>query len=275
MSRRDRRRISITALEGGVLRRRTDCLAEEAPLEIHIAGVPPLVTMRTPGQDEELVAGLMFSEGVVRDASEIVSLRPGAGARGRIVRLMLRAAARRRLPLAERSSLASSACGICGKPSFSTALLDRQPPPRGAERIGPHVLDCLPGRLRAAQGLFERTGGLHAAGLFSATGELLAAREDVGRHNALDKLVGWGLRGGSLPWSDRIMLLSGRASYELLHKCVMAGVPVVCAISAPSSLAVDIARRFGVTLAGFLRDGRVNLYSAPWRVSGAAAQRRG
>ncbi len=268
------RRVVMTRLHGDCREQGEDLLAEEAPLEIHVAGAQPLVTMRTPGDDLDLAAGLMFTEGVVREVGEIVSLRHTAGSRGQVVRMMLRAPARRRLPRAERSTLASSACGVCGKPRFSTAVLRRQRPPVGAAAVASATLHALPGRLQAAQGLFRRTGGLHAAALFSAAGELLAVREDVGRHNALDKLIGWGFGAGLLPWHDRVVMLSGRASYELLQKCVMAGVPVVCAISAPSTLAVEIAQQFGITLVGFLRDGRANVYSADWRIRDAAGDDR-
>ncbi|MFN2463711.1 MAG: formate dehydrogenase accessory sulfurtransferase FdhD, partial [Candidatus Dormibacteria bacterium] len=171
------------------------------------------------------------------------------------------------LRVLDRNFYTSSACGVCGKASID-ALKVRDPGclVQGSPVVTAPVLRSLPERLRASQGLFEATGGLHAAGLFTPSGDLLVLREDVGRHNAVDKVVGWGLLGGHLPFRDAILLVSGRTSYEILQKAVAAGVPVVCAISAPSSLAVDVAREFGVTLVGFLRGGRFNVYSGWERI---------
>ena len=258
---------TIQAYADGELAACDDHLAVERALEIHVAGADPLITMRTPGADRELVAGLMHGEGVVRSPADIVYLKPAPG-EADVMRLMLKPEARGRLDRIERNTLATSACGVCGKPSFS-------PPRPGRGRasetpapvLDPQLLLSLPDRLRADQGVFESTGGLHAAGLFDARGELIALREDVGRHNALDKLVGWALLNDRLPLSDHILLLSGRASYELLQKSVMAGLPVVCAISAPSSYAVSLARDFDITLVGFLRANRFNVYAGDWRLT--------
>ena len=264
-----RRAVQIHCYENGALRACDDVLAVERALEIHVAGADPLITMRTPGCDRELVAGLMHSEGVIQHADDIVYLKH-APDEADVVRLMLRPAARARLNRVERNTLATSACGVCGKPSFS--------PPRGQSigtltgakpRLDPTLLLSLPERLRAHQGVFDATGGLHAAGVFDAAGEIKAVREDVGRHNALDKLIGWALLAGCLPLSEHVLMLSGRASYELLQKSVAAGLPVVCAISAPSSFAVEIAQQFDVTLVGFLRDDRFNVYSGRQRLRDA------
>jgi FdhD protein len=168
----------------------------------------------------------------------------------------------------ERHFLTTSACGVCGKASLD-ALRVRSAPLAGASpRVAPGTLTALPARLRAAQGLFEVTGGLHAAGLFDAAGNLVAVREDVGRHNAVDKLLGWALMAGRLPLTESIVLVSGRASYEILQKCLAAAVPVVCSVSAPSSLAVSLADQFGMTLVGFLRGDRFNVYAGAGRVTG-------
>lgn len=246
---------------------RDDTLAVERALEIHVAGAEPLITMRTPGADAELVAGLMHGEGVIRSRDDIVYLRVASG-EADVMRLMLKPEARARLDRVERNTLATSACGVCGKPSFSP------PTPSVGVSMGsidalitPDLLLSLPTRMREDQNVFESTGGLHAAGLFDRRGNLLSLREDVGRHNALDKLIGAALLDNRLPLSDHIVMLSGRASYELLQKSVMAGVPVVCAVSAPSSYAVDLAEQFGITLVGFLRGERFNVYTHAERLS--------
>ena len=246
---------------------RDDTLAVERALEIHVAGAEPLITMRTPGADIELTAGLMHGEGVIRSREDIVYLRAAPG-EADVIRLMLKPEARARLDRVERNTLATSACGVCGKPSFSPPTPSETRADASAPaRIAPELLLALPDRLRAEQGVFESTGGIHAAGLFDARGELLSIREDVGRHNALDKLIGAALLAGRLPLSDGIVMLSGRASYELLQKSIMAGVPIVCAVSAPSSYAVALAEQFGVTLVGFLRGDRFNVYTHADRIA--------
>jgi len=253
----------IDAFEDGRFTPRDDTLAVERALEIHVAGAKPLITMRTPGADRELVAGLMVGEGVIHSRADIVYLRRAPG-EADVIRLMLKPEARARLDRVERNTLATSACGVCGKPRFTPPLpSDRVMDGNSGDRplLDPALLLSLPDRLRARQGVFHATGGLHAAGLFDNRGRIVALREDVGRHNALDKLVGWALLEGRLPLSDQLLLLSGRASYELLQKSVMAGLTVVCAISAPSSYAVEIAEQFGITLIGFLREDRFNVYA--------------
>lgn len=251
---------------------RDDTLAVERALEIHVAGADPLITMRTPGADAELVAGLMHGEGVIGSRDDIVYLREAPG-EADVMRLMLKPEARARLDRVERNTLATSACGVCGKPSFSPPTPGRDGAAAGAHlQITPELLLGLPARMRDDQNVFESTGGLHAAGLFDGQGNLLSLREDVGRHNALDKLIGAALLEDRLPLSDHIVMLSGRASYELLQKSIMAGVPVVCAVSAPSSYAVDLAGQFGVTLVGFLRGDRFNIYTHAARIARAATR---
>lgn len=259
--------VDVIQVDRDGARSRPDTLAVEAVLEIHVAGAEPIITMRTPGADRELAVGLMFSEGVILGPDDIAGLVSESNeGQPDVIRLMLKPAARDRLPLAERSSLVSSACGICGKPRFSLGVLRDRPAVRSGLELDLETLLALPQRLRDAQGVFRETGGLHAAALFDSHGKLLAAREDVGRHNALDKLVGWALLNGRLPLQDSVVLLSGRASYELMQKSIMAGAPVVCAISAPSSFAVRLAQDWHTTLMGFLRPPRCNIYSAPERI---------
>lgn len=263
-----RERVTLASYRDGVWHAAEDTLAIERALEIHVAGAEPLITMRTPGHDRELAAGLLHGEGVVRSADDIVYLRHSADEPD-VIRVMLKPAARKRLDRIERNTLATSACGVCGKPSFRAPRPDRtatSPDPDG--RIAPVWLLGLPERMRAAQAVFESTGGLHAAALFEAGGDLVALREDVGRHNALDKLIGRALLDGNLPLSRHVLMLSGRASFELMQKAIAAGIPVVCAISAPSSFAVELAERFSTTLVGFLRGERFNCYSGVARLQG-------
>lgn len=262
-----RERVAIASYQGGAWRPADDTLAIERALEIHVAGASPLITMRTPGNDRELAAGLLHGEGVVRSAADIVYLQHSPDEPD-VVRVMLKPGARSRLERIERNTLATSACGVCGKPSF------RPPQPGSAVeatdtslRLAPEWLLSLPERMRAEQGVFEATGGLHAAALFDAGGDLIALREDVGRHNALDKLVGQAVLADRLPLSAGVLMLSGRASFELLQKAIAAGIPAVCAISAPSSFAVALAQRFSVTLVGFLRGERFNCYSGAHRLT--------
>jgi FdhD protein len=254
----------------GLARASDDAVAVEAPLEFRLDGAPGAVTMRTPGDDHELLRGFLFGEGLIADADEIREIRAPEDLapedRGHVLDVRLRnPLARKRLP--ERSSFASSSCGVCGKVSLAS-LRVRAPRVQAPLRVEPAVLAGLPDRLRAAQAVFETTGGLHAAAAFDARGELLAVREDVGRHNAVDKLIGWALGERRVPLHDAIVQVSGRLSFEILQKAIVAGVPVVCAVSAPSSLAVELAEEFGVTVCGFVRGGRLNVYSAPERVIG-------
>lgn len=264
-------------VQGGQAEARADQLATEEPLEIRLAwdgGERTVaVTMRTPGNDEELAAGFLYAEGVIDRRERIVGFRrpieSGDEPEPNVVEVELAEPPAAELPSLERHFFSSSACGVCGKAGLQALQLrapGRLPP--GPE-VDPAVLSSLPDRLREAQGIFEATGGLHAAGLFDAAGRLVALREDVGRHNALDKLFGWAFLQGLLPLHGYLALMSGRSSYEILQKCLMAGVPVVCAVSAPSSLAVELASRFGITLIGFLRNGRFNVYSGVERLSAA------
>jgi FdhD protein len=270
----------------GDFEERPDELATEEPLEIRLIQGGKrrtvAVTMRTPGADAELALGFLFAEGVIHGRADVRRVAPcidtgeGEEADSNCANVMevelADGLAEPELAGLERHFFATSACGVCGKASLD-ALTVRLP---GAIAAGPEipaaVITALPERLREAQGMFATTGGLHAAALFDATGELLAVREDVGRHNALDKLIGWALGEGLLPLAGHVVLVSGRSSYEILQKSLMAGVPVVCAVSAPSSLAVELAERFGLTLIGFLRGDRFNVYSGIERVAGAPAR---
>lgn len=271
-----RSRLRVYQVRDGTFSQHLDELATEEPLEIRLeAGgktVPLAVTMRTPGDDYELAAGYLYSEGVVLSRADLPGLshcidpEVDAEQRHNIVNARLRPGLTADLRRLERHVFQSSACGVCGKASLDQLETRACPAPVLGRPLPYETLLALPGRLRSAQGLFDATGGLHAAGLFSADGQLVAAREDVGRHNAVDKLVGWALLNDRLPLSDHLLLVSGRASFEILQKAYTAGLPVVCAVSAPSSLAVDLARRFGITLVGFLREGRFNVYAGRERL---------
>ncbi|WP_433252115.1 formate dehydrogenase accessory sulfurtransferase FdhD [Streptosporangium sp. CA-135522] len=269
-------RTRIRQVTAGTARERRDDLATEEPLEIRIqAGETRrtvAITMRTPGHDFELAAGFLHGEGVIApgDLSSIAYCTDDdvpPEARYNTVTVRLRGGRLPDLPGLDRHFMTSSACGVCGTASLD-ALHGRCSPLPAQEdlRVSPEVLYGLPHRLREGQGVFGKTGGLHAAGLFTAEGALLAIREDVGRHNAVDKLVGWAMMNGRLPLARHILMVSGRSSYEIMQKALAAGVPIVCAVSAPSSLAVDLAKEFGMTLVGFLREERFNIYSAPDRV---------
>jgi FdhD protein len=266
----------IATFDRGVRTMRFDRLATEEPLEIRVrAGrvtQTVAITMRTPGNDFELAAGFLQSEGILRtyDAlrgmSFCVDDERAAEQRYNIVNVDLAATESPALQTLQRHFTITSACGVCGKASLD-ALQERGLAPVSSDlAVAPETVIALPDKLRAAQGIFAQTGGLHAAALFDERGKLSAIREDVGRHNAFDKLTGWAMLGRRLPLSRSIVLVSGRSSYEIVQKAVAAGVPIVCAVSAPSSLAVDLARRFGVTLIGFLRGERFNVYAGHERV---------
>ncbi|MEW6637098.1 MAG: formate dehydrogenase accessory sulfurtransferase FdhD [Actinomycetota bacterium] len=271
-------RTRVRVFEDGRTRLRSDVLATEEPVEIRVvsgtdgARQTVAVTMRTPGSDFELAAGFLHGEGVVSSPEDIVRIsycvdpEVDAGQRYNIVNVELRGGLSYDLSSLERHFYTTSACGVCGKASIEQLELRGCPAIPPGPEVHAEVLRSLPERLREAQGLFEETGGLHAAALFDASGELLAIREDVGRHNAVDKLIGWALLEGGLPLRERVVMVSGRSSFEILQKCLAAGTPIVCAVSAPSSLAVDVARRFGITLVGFLRGDRFNVYSGSERV---------
>jgi FdhD protein len=267
----------VRVVEDGKLRVRPDTLATEEPMEIRLitggGRQTVAVTMRTPGADFELAAGFLYGEGIVKSSDDIAKISYcvdsdlDAAQQYNIVNVELRGGREYDLRPLERHFYTSSACGVCGKASLEQLEL------RGCSVVppGPEVsaetVYSLPEKLREAQGLFDATGGLHAAALFDAEGNLIALREDVGRHNATDKLVGWALLENRLPLSGHLVMVSGRSSFEILQKCLTAGVPFVCAISAPSSLAVDVAREFGMTLVGFLRDRRFNVYAGHERVA--------
>ncbi len=266
----------------GAVRER-DAVAVEEPLEIRLrAGGEErtvALTMRTPGHDAELAAGFLYAEGIVRGRADLVRVErreaddEAAGAEpGKVVVAELTAPGLPDLAPLERHFFATSACGVCGRAGLEALALRGAAAPPPGPTVPAAVLSGLPATLRAAQGVFEATGGLHAAALFDAEGRLLAVREDVGRHNALDKLVGWALFAGRLPLAGLILMVSGRASFEILQKALAAGAPVVCAVSAPSSLAIDVARRFGITLVGFLRGERFNVYAGAERVAGLAGR---
>ncbi len=264
----------VRTVEDGRVRVRPDVLATEEPMEIRLlssgAKQTVAVTMRTPGSDFELAAGFLYGEGIVSSQEDIRKIsycvEADAEQQYNIVNVELRGGREYDLRPLERHFYTTSACGVCGKASLEQLEL------RGCPVIGPgpevsaKTVYSLPEKLRAAQGLFEATGGLHAAALFDAEGELVALREDIGRHNATDKLIGWALLEGLLPLKQHIVMVSGRSSYEILQKCLAAGVPIVCAVSAPSSLAVDVAREFGMTLVGFLRGSKFNVYAGSERI---------
>jgi FdhD protein len=261
----------VRVVEDGRMRTRSDTLATEEPMEIRFVGAggrqTVAVTMRTPGADFELAAGFLYGEGIVSSPEDIAKISYcvdsdlDAEQQYNIVNVELRGGREYDLRPLERHFYTTSACGVCGKASLEQLELRGCPVVPPGPEVSAETVLSLPGKLREAQGLFDATGGLHAAALFDADGELLALREDVGRHNATDKLVGWALLEGRLPLSEHVVMVSGRSSFEILQKCLTAGVPVVCAISAPSSLAVDVAREFGMTLVGFLREGRFNVYA--------------
>jgi FdhD protein len=255
-----------------------DQLAAEEPLEIRLHAEvdgekvrrPISVTMRTPGEDYELAVGFLFTEGIVRDGADVVEVaRCGHDASGNTVRVKLRPGTPVDLARLARNFYTTSSCGVCGKASIDALRgTARWALPAGAPVVDAAVVTALPARLREAQALFERTGGLHASALFDVDGRLHAVREDVGRHNALDKVIGAELLAGRLPAHERVLLVSGRASFELVQKAVMAGIPVLAAVGAPSSLAAQLAAEAGLTLLGFVREDRFNVYAGGERVRG-------
>lgn len=239
-----------------------DNVVVEAPLEIRIGGTPITVVMRTPGNDEELVRGFLFTESVIGHADEIVALRRpdglDAAELGNVIDVEL---ASPLVPLrVQRSFYASASCGVCGKTSLA-ALEIRSSKVESQLAVRRDVLSQLPHRLREAQQLFSATGGLHASGLFDAEGTLVVAREDVGRHNAVDKIAGWALARDRLPLSSSVLMVSGRLGYEIAQKAIACGIPIVAAVSAPSSAALELCDRFGVTVAAFVRGESMNLYT--------------
>lgn len=281
--------------EGVARRRRRDTLATEEPLEIRLVRAEEAasrlepgeaahrvsVTMRTPGADFELAAGFLFTEGVVREGREIAAVRycvdlpADGGQQYNVVNVFLAPGASFDPELLRRNFYTTSSCGVCGKASIEAVRGGGCPRVTAYLDLPAETLLDLPARLREAQAVFERTGGLHAAALFTADGELVRAREDVGRHNAMDKLVGASLLAGELPWSERVVLVSGRLSFELVQKAARAGAAVLAGVSAPSSLAVQLAEEAGMTLVGFLREGRFNVYTGGERITSPAESSTG
>jgi FdhD protein len=266
-------RVRVLNVEAGERRRRSDRLATEEPMEIRVdepGGEQRTiaVTMRTPGHDFELAAGFLLTEGLI-GPDDVRRIRYCDVPRAEQHYNVVTVAVERPLPdLAARAFYTTSSCGVCGKASLDALDVQCAPVTPGPVVL-PEILTGLPEELRRVQRVFDRTGGLHAAALFDANGTLLSSREDVGRHNAVDKIIGADLMAGNLPLAGRILLVSGRASFEIVQKAAVAGIPMLCAVSAPSSLAVDAARRFGMTLVGFLRDERFNVYSHAERIAGA------
>lgn len=252
----------------------SDMLAVEEPLEIRLVSGPSdkreeravSITMRTPGNDEELAAGFLFTEGIVSDARQLVALKKGFDPN--VVRVELDPAVAPALKSLERNFYTTSSCGVCGKASVDAVkVASKYTPMKGTFFVSASILHSLQEKLRASQKVFDVTGGLHASALFDSEGNLKMVREDVGRHNALDKLIGACLAQNKIPLSTYILLLSGRISFELVQKASMAGIPFVAAIGAPSTLAVEVAKECGMTLVGFLRENRFTVYAGQERVS--------
>ncbi|MGI8648914.1 MAG: formate dehydrogenase accessory sulfurtransferase FdhD [Rubrobacter sp.] len=266
----------VRVVEGGKKRLKSDLLATEEPMEIRLiigeSRQTVAVTMRTPGNDFELAAGFLHGEGIVSSKDDIKKISyctdPDVDADQlyNIVNVELHAGITVDIRPLERNFYTTSACGVCGKASLEQLELRGCPVIPPGPEVSAETIYSLPEKLRERQSLFDSTGGLHAAAFFDAEGNFVALREDVGRHNATDKLIGWALLEGKLPLSKYIVLVSGRSSFEILQKCLQAGAPMVCAISAPSSLAVDVASEFGITLVGFLRGERFNVYSGEERI---------
>ena len=276
---RPSKQIEMLAVVGESAERRADQLAVEEPLEIRLAFGPIgkreeqsiSITMRTPGHDAELAAGFLFGEGIVAASRDIESIRhsgpPSEFGGFNAVCIALQADVPVDLDRLQRHFYTTSSCGVCGKSSLD-ALEVKAAPLAAADRfrVAATAIHELPKKLRESQAVFDRTGGLHAAARFDRDGRIVEVREDVGRHNAVDKLVGSQLLAGQIPIADHGLLVSGRASFELMQKAIVAGIPLLAAVGAPSSLAVELARRFGATLIGFLRDGRFNIYSGDERI---------
>ena len=269
-----RRPVLRLDLATGVVTTRPDTLAAEEPLEIRVGGRPLAVTMRTPGDDLDLAHGFLLTEGVIADVDHIAVARycDSVDDSGRntynVLDLDLAPGVPAPVVGIERNFYTTSSCGVCGKASIDAVRTQTAYAPGGdTTPVRPEILVGLPGRLRAAQKVFDKTGGLHAAGLFTADGDLLAVREDVGRHNAVDKVLGWALRQRLVPLAGHILMVSGRASFELVQKALMAGIPTLAAVSAPSTLAAELAAESGMTLVGFLRGQTMNVYSCASRIS--------
>jgi len=262
------RSIDVTRVnewKDGHLQSVQDYLVAEEPLEIRVNNEALAVTMRTAGHDLELTAGFLFTEGVIQDATQIVDLKPVAiNGKSNVVEAQLDHAAS--LEDFRRNFTATASCGVCGKASIESVRLRGIRPPSTEFAIDPELLCSLPEKLHAQQVVFGRTGGLHAAALFDSKGKLTVLREDIGRHNAVDKVIGWALQQRQLPLSNYAMMVSGRGGFEIVQKALEAGVPILASVSAPSGLAVQLAREFGMTLVGFLRGRRFVIYSGPSRI---------
>ncbi len=272
--RRNTSNVHVVALNEGVRSERTDTLAAEEPLEIRVQGPGQeqrsvAVTMRTPGGDFELAVGFLFTEGLIApgEVSRVAYCDnlPGEDQQYNVVAVTLNRPFD--FDLLKRNFYATSSCGVCGKAALDDIEVRCAPVAEGPE-VGVAVLVALPDALRKAQKVFQRTGGLHASGLFTRDGTLVSIREDVGRHNAVDKVVGEQVLAGRVPLADHVLQVSGRLSFEIVQKAAVAGIPIVSAVGAPSSLSVEAGERFGMTLVGFVRDGRLNVYTHPERVTG-------
>ena len=255
--------VPVQKIEGDSSTPIQDLLAVEEPLEIRLGDKTISITMRTPGHDRELAAGFLFTEGILEGPRQVQAIRASKN----LVVLELNPDVEIDFERLHRNFYTTSSCGVCGKASMEALRIQGCPLLAGSSPVLQQgTIHRLPHSLRSDQTLFDRTGGLHAAALFDSAGGLLLLREDVGRHNAVDKLIGSQVLAGHVPLSDKVMLVSGRASFELVQKALMAGVPILAAVGAPSSLAVETARRFNMTLLGFVRDGRFNIYAGASRI---------
>jgi FdhD protein len=270
--RRNIKLTQVTQWEDGKATRVEDCLAVEEPLEMRAGRYSLGVTLRTPGNDEELVAGFLFTEGIISRREHLLALRLRGDTtlERNLVRVTLDSKVRLAAGSVARKFSAGSACGVCGKASIAQLRRRGLRRPEVTTLFDPEVLCQLPQKLRAAQAVFGRTGGLHAAALFNARGELLVLREDIGRHNAVDKVIGWAFLEGRLPLGGYVLLVSGRGGFEIVQKALAAGIPLLASVSAPSSLAVQLARELGLTLVGFLRGQRFVIYSEEERIAASA-----
>jgi FdhD protein len=262
----------VSEWDDGRLLRKDDYLAAEEPLEIRVGDDPLSVTMRTPGHDHELAAGFLFTEGLIQSREQILKLdnaEPQEGTNQQnVIAAELVPEAAPDFAKMKRHFFATSSCGICGKASIDSIRSRLLAAPNPDFRLDAELLVQMPDALRSSQDVFQRTGGLHAAALFDARGKLLVLREDIGRHNAVDKVIGWALLEGRVPLSDSVLLVSGRGGFEIVQKAIVAGVPVVASVSAPSSLAVQLARELHLTLIGFLRGRRFVIYAGEERMAG-------
>ena len=271
---------TILLYENGQVRAAADELAPEEPLEVRVRGRPVSVTMRTPGHDTELAAGFLLTEGIIRQKQDVLRIEHcGRDEDGNVVNVVLAPEVPVDFERLTRHVFASSSCGLCGKATIE-AVRSTLPPVQSDLRVDADLLVALPDVMRRAQSSFDRTGGVHGAALFDPDGKLLVLREDVGRHNAVDKVLGHALLQRSVPLRRHVLLVSGRSSFEIMQKALAAQVPIVAAVSAPSSLAVEFAKEAGQTLVGFLRAGRMNVYSHPERIrfpagAGSNARRNG